>query len=118
MLTRAITPFFVISFAVFLLTLPSGTTGCIDSSDGGTASGTVVNPDAGEAGTTDTDAGSTLVYGCADNGTSCQCYSPAPAEYTQTSCIAYSCCYSDTFASNRRHGASMHVLERPHVRHD
>ena len=74
--------------------------GCLDADGGGTSSSGGGATDAGEGGTSSAaDAG--LVWGCADNGTSCYCYSPAPAEYTQTSCISYACCI--TTVSNGQH---------------
>jgi len=74
------------SFA-FMSTVVTTSAGC-DPVDGGPSSDGSSDAEAGTS--TTPDAG--LVWGCSDNGTQCNCYSPASAEYTQTSCIAYSCC--------------------------
>lgn len=79
------------SFA-FMSTVVTTSAGC-DPVDGGQSSSG--NADGGEGGTASTaDAG--LVWGCSDNGTQCNCYSPAPSEYTQAACIPYSCCVATT----------------------
>jgi hypothetical protein len=82
--------------------LGTANTGCLDAAEGGTSgSGGSSSTDAGEGGTqAAADAG--LVWGCADNGTQCNCYSPAPSEFTQTGCIQYACCVATV--SNGLHG--------------
>jgi hypothetical protein len=106
-LSRALLPAIALcgAFAcISLVGLP--TTGCIDVADGSASSSGV---DAGEGGTSSADANTGLVWGCADNGTECDCYSPAAAQYTQTQCITYSCCYTDSYVTET--GLTQHVCQ-------
>jgi hypothetical protein len=112
MLSRALPPVLALTGAlacVAFFGVP--TAGCLDVAEGGTSpssgSGSGSGADAGEGGAASTDAGSGLMWGCADNGTNCQCYSPAPAEYTQTECITYQCCYADSYVTEL--GATQHT---------
>jgi hypothetical protein len=111
MLSRVVPP--VIALACVLaciafMGVPSA--GCIVVGDGG-ASSPSASGDAGEGGSSasTTDASSGLVWGCADNGASCQCYSPAPAEYTQAQCITYPCCFSDSYVTET--GTTQYVCQ-------
>lgn len=100
--TRFISPILAVAIlGAGVALLGTGNGGCLDVAEGGASSGGGSRSDAGEGGTVSAaDAG--LVWGCADNGTQCNCYSPAPAEFTQTSCIQYACCVATV--SNGTHG--------------
>jgi hypothetical protein len=112
MLSRALPPvvaLLCVLACVSFLGLP--TAGCLEVTEGGTSSSGSAAGDAGEGGTSasTTDASGGLVWGCADNGASCQCYSPAPAEYTQTECITYPCCFADSYVTET--GATQHLCQ-------
>ena len=113
MMSRALPPIaalLCILACISFLGLP--TAGCLDVAEGGTSSSAGGGGDAGEGGANGSsggDASSGLVWGCADNGTNCQCYSPAPAEYTQTQCITYPCCFADSYVTET--GATQHVCQ-------
>ena len=99
MLARYLSPVVVVvALGAGIALLGGANGGCLDVAEGGASSGG--RSDAGEGGTRAPDAG--LVWGCADNGAQCNCYSPAPPEYLQTACIAYPCCVATV--SNGQHG--------------
>ena len=113
MISRALAPVVALGCVlacVSLLGLP--TAGCLDVAEGGASTGSGAAADGGEGGTTGTstgDASGGLVWGCADNGAQCNCYSPAPAEYTQAGCITYPCCFADSYVTET--GATQHLCQ-------
>ncbi len=102
MLARFFSPILaVIAIGACVALLGTANGGCLDVAEGGPGAGRGGPTDAGEGGASSTaDAG--LVWGCADNGTQCNCYSPAGSEFTQTACVHYTCCVATV--SNGQHG--------------
>lgn len=76
-----------------------GSSGTSASSGSGSTSsgGSGASSSGGASGSGGFDAGSSGSGGwrCADNGSNCLCYDPAPTGYTLASCPSYACCWAD-----------------------